>query len=575
MSHTISIDRYQLQSALRQLHLFASDGPAEILAFITAAEQRLSSPTFQLLVIGEYKRGKSTLINALLRKAVLPTSVIPLTSVITEVKAGRQPSVVIEFDHGEPKKVTLSELDDFVTEAKNPRNEKGVRKAVITDDTPLLRQGVVIVDTPGVGSVWRHNSETTYRFLEAADAIVMVLAADQPFSSEERVLLKTLRGVTNRVLFVLNRIDTVHETDLEISLRFVHEQLRAEEFPEPITIIPLSARQAMDAATQNAPLPDAFLKFETSLRSLLIEQKSVLLLERAKVLTRHVIDLLLFQVQSQRHAAQLTPERLAGVVALMEREMGVIEEKLRTVQVLLRDALHQLSNDTLASLIHAEQTRVTDLLQPEAARMIATDTSNISAAINAAANQVGQRVITELEGFYQRSKEILEERLQLIAGEHHQRVSDIAEHLLTTTNRELGMNSQLPRLEPRLPDERRFYFRDYDASGGTWIANRWLLRLPKRWSLPYARRQLAAVLDRRIGENLEAIRYSWIMKLDDLGRFIETQGREQVRTIVTMLRLGLDRGMVLRKATEAEHRRVDGELAERELLLRTMRDTLA
>ena len=236
MSIHISIERETLQSALRQLHSLAADGPAEILSFIAAAEQRLSSPTFQLLVIGEYKRGKSTLINALLRKSVLPTSVIPLTSVITEVKAGREPSVSIEFDRGQTKDVALSELDDFVTEAKNPRNEKGVRKAVITDDTPLLRQGVVIVDTPGVGSVWRHNSETTYRFLEAADAIVMVLAADQPFSSEERALLKTLRGVTNRVLFILNRIDTIRETDLEISLGFVHEQLKAEEFPEPITL---------------------------------------------------------------------------------------------------------------------------------------------------------------------------------------------------------------------------------------------------------------------------------------------------------------------------------------------------
>ena len=575
MSIHISIERETLQSALRQLHSLAADGPAEILSFIAAAEQRLSSPTFQLLVIGEYKRGKSTLINALLRKSVLPTSVIPLTSVITEVKAGREPSVSIEFDRGQTKDVALSELDDFVTEAKNPRNEKGARKAVITDDTPLLRQGVVIVDTPGVGSVWRHNSETTYRFLEAADAIVMVLAADQPFSSEERALLKTLRGVTNRVMFILNRIDTIRETDLEISLGFVHEQLKAEEFPEPITIIPLSARQAMDAAMQNTPLPDVFLKFETSLRSLLIEQKSVLLLERAQVLARHVIDLMLLQVQSQRHAAQLTPERLAGAVALMEREAGVIEEKLRTAQVLLRDALHQLSNDTLTSLIHAEQARLTDILQPKAAEMIASNTPNVSAAINAAANQVGQKVIAELEGFYRRSKEIIEKRLRMIAGEHHQRVSDMAEHLLTTANGELGMNGQLPRLEPRLPDERRFYFRDYDASGGIWIANRWLLRLPKHWSVPYARRQLAAVLDRRIGENLEAIRYSWITKLDDLGRFIETQGQEQVRTIVTMLRQGLDRGMVLRAATEVEHRRVDGELAERELLLRTMRDTLA
>jgi hypothetical protein len=229
----------------------------------------------------------------------------------------------------------------------------------------------------------------------------------------------------------------------------------------------------------------------------------------------------------------------------------------------------------LTGLIHAEQTRLTDLLRPEVARMVASDVSNVSAAINTAANQVSQKIIGELEGFYQRSKEIIEEQLRMIAGEHNQRISDMVENLLTTANRELGMDGRLPRLEPRLPDERRFYFRDYDASGGIWIANRWLLRLPKRWSLPYARRQLADVLDRRIGENLEAIRYSWITKLDDLGRFIETQGQEQVRTIVTMLRQGLDRGTVLQEATEVEHRRVDGELAERELLLRTMRDTLA
>src|SRR5207247_10078541 len=130
-----------------------------------------------------YKRGKSTLINALLGGPILPMAVVPLTSIVTEVRYRSEPGITIEHLDGRREEIATEELAGFVTEPGNPLNQKRVRRAVVPPPSPFLRQGVGIVDTPGVGSIFEHNSELTYEFLAESDAVIVVLGADQPLSS--------------------------------------------------------------------------------------------------------------------------------------------------------------------------------------------------------------------------------------------------------------------------------------------------------------------------------------------------------------------------------------------------------
>lgn len=148
---------------------------------LTVKEQLLSN-SFNLVILGQFKRGKTTLINSLIGKEILPSSVVPLTSVVTILKYGDEITCNIFLQDGSEKNARLEELADYITERGNPRNIKGVRCARIGHPSPFLEKGMLLVDTPGVGSTFLHNTETTYEFLDHLDAALFLMSADVPIS---------------------------------------------------------------------------------------------------------------------------------------------------------------------------------------------------------------------------------------------------------------------------------------------------------------------------------------------------------------------------------------------------------
>jgi ribosome biogenesis GTPase A len=142
---------------------------------------RLLDRSFNLVVVGEFKRGKSTLINALLGRDLLPTGVIPLTSVVTVLQFGMDAAASLIFDDGHTETVSFDKLPEFVTERGNPKNVRGVREAHVMLPAPCLMDGIRVIDTPGIGSMHTHNTDLTYRYLPQADAVIFVASADQPW----------------------------------------------------------------------------------------------------------------------------------------------------------------------------------------------------------------------------------------------------------------------------------------------------------------------------------------------------------------------------------------------------------
>jgi septin family protein len=112
--------------------------------------QKLSENRFNLVVIGQFKRGKTTFINAILGQDLLPTAIIPLTSIITVLKYGETLSIRVFFNDNTTKDIQLDELALYITEKHNPKNEKGVSYAEILYPSMYLQNGVQIVDTPGL-----------------------------------------------------------------------------------------------------------------------------------------------------------------------------------------------------------------------------------------------------------------------------------------------------------------------------------------------------------------------------------------------------------------------------------------
>jgi ribosome biogenesis GTPase A len=165
------VSRESMLSRLDEL-LALTDGPlpAGQERALRAARDRVAEDRFNLVVLGEFKRGKSTLINALLQRDLLPVGVVPLTSVVTVIGAPRGSDapgehLVVRFADGRERERPLEELERYVTEARNPGNRLGVERAHIELDHELLRAGLELVDTPGIGSIHGHNTDVARGFL--------------------------------------------------------------------------------------------------------------------------------------------------------------------------------------------------------------------------------------------------------------------------------------------------------------------------------------------------------------------------------------------------------------------------
>src|SRR6266581_6007853 len=132
----------QMATALHQLTDFCTQrGQAALLWRACALADKLETEQFNLVVLGQFKRGKSTLINALLGADLLPTAVVPLTSIVTIIQPGPQPHAVVRFLDGRTLEVDIADLALYSTERDNPDNNRGVAQVEVAFPSTFLGSG--------------------------------------------------------------------------------------------------------------------------------------------------------------------------------------------------------------------------------------------------------------------------------------------------------------------------------------------------------------------------------------------------------------------------------------------------
>lgn len=237
---------------LRQLLREHPTLPAELSAEAESLRDRLTAGQLHLAVLGQFKRGKSTLINALLGAELLPSGVLPVTLVPVFLRFGDRPDLEIRFANGHsPEHYPTNALGEFVNEANNPENVKQVKQVDLRYPADLLHNGIVLIDTPGVGSTRKHNTEMTLDFLPRCDAAIVVLSADPPITAAEIEFLQQLKPHVAHFLFVLNKIDYLDNGGAAEAARFLYETLKHQaEISEP-QIVTVSARQGLQARLEN------------------------------------------------------------------------------------------------------------------------------------------------------------------------------------------------------------------------------------------------------------------------------------------------------------------------------------
>lgn len=307
--------------------------------------ERLGTGAFHVAVLGEFKRGKSTLVNALLGRAVLPTGVVPLTAVATEVHYG-PPGLLVVHDDGEQRSVGLDQLGDYVTEPANPGNRRRVARAEVSLDAELLQPGIVLVDTPGTASVYVHNTEAAREAFADADGAIVVLSVDSPVTEDEKGLLESLSERGTRTFVVVNKVDHLSDGEVGEIRRFVERQL-SDVLGEKTTVHFVSARRALEAALAGGRPDEAgeFAEFSAALRTFVDEELLEARITSARQELARLGAELRDAVTVEAAATELTVEELRDRVEQFCAAAAREREALAEDQVLLDHAVAKLGGE--------------------------------------------------------------------------------------------------------------------------------------------------------------------------------------------------------------------------------------
>jgi len=195
-------------------------GDQELASNAEAERRRLSEARFFAACVGQFKRGKSTLINALVGDAVLPVGVIPVTSVVTILSHGDTPTATVQLTNGQSRAITLEAIADFVDERRNPQNTRGAAVVEVVLPSEILRGGLCLVDTPGLGSVHATNTEATRAFVPRIDVALVVVGPDPPISGAELELVQEANREAGELMVILNKADQVTADQLQEVVNF-------------------------------------------------------------------------------------------------------------------------------------------------------------------------------------------------------------------------------------------------------------------------------------------------------------------------------------------------------------------
>lgn len=351
---------------------------------------------FTLVVVGEFSRGKSTFVNAMLGKKVLPSSKRPTTNIISKIVYADKSAYEIFLKDGKSKNLTEEEFKNIKAQAEeDPSNilkfksfikkEEDFSKidyAIIGQPLAFCQNGVEVVDTPGTNDLNIGRMEITYNYLNRADAAVLLLNATQALTRSELDFLKEriLGNQIKDIFVVINFKDELSPAE-EIKVKnYVRDNIRDLAEIEPKIFLVSSSQALTYRAAKNGDkltaremmnLPQTFeetgfTEFEAALAKYLDEEKGKAKLnkyaERTLLYTKAAENDIQLRLQSLLHSADEIKAELAamqGKVGKIKREtvivMSGMEQRLSLSEAELKTYIDTaVKNMRLAALRAAD-----------------------------------------------------------------------------------------------------------------------------------------------------------------------------------------------------------------------------
>ena len=218
------------------------NGLVEFRPRIDALTARLEEDNFEVALFGRVSSGKSSLLNALLGTDVLPVGINPTTAVPTKLRYGPVLRAAVAYGDGRADPVTVEELSKLVTEQHNPGNLKNVVRALVEVPSPRLKEGILLVDTPGLGSLAKRGAAETLAYLPSCDLALMLIDAGATLNEEDIGTLRLLYEAGIPALVLLSKADLLGEEDRHRAILYIQEHIEGD-LGLKVTVHPVSAMQ--------------------------------------------------------------------------------------------------------------------------------------------------------------------------------------------------------------------------------------------------------------------------------------------------------------------------------------------
>lgn len=423
--------------------------------------KRMANDNFNVAIVGEFKRGKSTVINALLGKNILPVDVLPTTATLNKITYNVTPFVTVEYKDGRKEQIGIEELDNYVTKLTRESEEraKTIKEAVVYYPINYCKNGVTIIDTPGLNDD-AAMTEVTMSVLPTIDAALMVIMAQAPFSESERDFLesKIITSDLGRVLFVVTGIDLLDEEDVDRVLENIKRRIQEHVLKKAesvygvdsreyqtyqrklgnINLYGLSAKKALKAKVKGdvQMLEDScFPTFEEALEKFLSEERGAITLSvpvsRIKTASMELVKAIQLRMSSMDMMASEFEKKYTAALGEIEsvrkersREFDTVNENADkafagllpmidsywdTVEQAVSDAIdvYPISNSDLKKENAAATAQaLTNQVKNAVAKVSQTVSERIQNAINVALEGEAQRLAGFENYFFQATERI-------------------------------------------------------------------------------------------------------------------------------------------------------------------------
>ncbi|MGE3527471.1 MAG: dynamin family protein [Gemmatimonadales bacterium] len=540
-------------------------GQPDLVAEALALAERAQAGGFYLACVGQFKRGKSTLINALLGAPVLPTGVVPVTSLPVLVRYGERSARLRRIGRTDWEVIPVEDIPLYVTETDNPGNARQIAAVELRLPSPLLREGVCLMDTPGLGSVFTWNTDRTHESAPQIDALLIVTGVEPPITRDELALLEQVSDPAIPRLLVLNKADRATAEELEQADRFTRRILRERlGWSIPRTYL-VSATEAL--AGRGGGDWSALVDTVRRLAGSVGERLARAAVERGR---ERLVRRLREALRAGRDALVQPIERTEARMAALRDQAGGVRRALQEMPPLLRMIERQLA-EQMAGRRAAFLSAAGPQARAEQARALREAPGGLRrrGALELSEQIARRHVLPWLEGIEPEAESAYDRAMGRLTGE----VGSLLDRLGATDPVLSDVVPEWTGGRQAFRTGRRFYFLDYHdlvaPAGLDWLAGAMLDRLLPR---SVARRRIEAaahgMLERLLEVNTTRVQNDLTERVRESGRRLQHDIRLALAAALGAAEESYARARALRDAgadaVSVELARLDGLLGRLE-----------